>query len=560
MERQDQRRLGEILLGRKVITGKQLEDALKEQEATGRLLGEILVSHQLASELDVAQALSEEFGFAYVDLETMAIDQAALKMVPEDMCVQHRAIPVFEMKGVMTLALANPLKADLIKRFEEASGCRIKPVIATCAAVHNALAKHFNRSSDHLAEAAKTGVAGGAPGDRPPANVTTVINLVRDIIAEAVDSGASDIHFEPERSSFVCRFRVDGVLYRAREIPSKDQGAVTSRVKIMSDMDIAEKRLPQDGKVRMMVNHRDVDLRISSFPTIHGENIVIRILDRTGGLLELGQLGFSKPELETLRDLIASPYGIILVTGPTGSGKTTTLYAALNSVNTPDKNIMTLEDPVEYEIPYIRQSQVNVKAGLTFARGLRSLVRQDPDIILIGEIRDKETADIAVHAALTGHLVFSTLHTNDAPSAVSRLIDMGVEPFLVSSAIRGILAQRLVRMLCPHCKKESAFTEDVLRKLGIAAGRFAEFKDRSFFEAAGCDRCKGRGYISRTGIYELMVVDEALQCMLAGKASANTIREQALKNGMRPLRDSALEKVLLGVTSVSEVLRVTEEV
>lgn len=332
-------------------------------------------------------------------------------------------------------------------------------------------------------------------------------------------------------------------------------------------MDIAEKRLPQDGRLRMYAAGRDVDLRISTFPSIYGENLVIRILDRSGGVLKLSQLGFSKDALTTFSQLIHRPYGMILNTGPTGSGKTTTLYAALSEINSVEKNIITLEDPVEYEIPHIRQSQVNVKAGLTFATGLRSIVRQDPDIIMIGEIRDKETADIAIHAALTGHLVFSTLHTNDAPSAATRLIDMGVEPFLVASSIMGILAQRLVRTLCPHCKEEYKPPPDLLTSLrggpkahprGGTEGHSPGVGFR-FYKETSCKKCKQRGYLGRTGIYELLLPNDRIRGLISQKSSAATLRDEAIKAGMKTLRDSGLEKVLAGITSVSELLRVTEE-
>jgi type II secretory ATPase GspE/PulE/Tfp pilus assembly ATPase PilB-like protein len=339
------------------------------------------------------------------------------------------------------------------------------------------------------------------------------------------------------------------------QIPLEDQAAVISRIKIMANMDIAEKRLPQDGRVRLNAAGRDVDLRLSTFPTIHGENVVIRILDRSGGLLKLGQLGFSSHTAEAFAQLIRRPHGIILVTGPTGSGKTTTLYAALSEINTKDKNIITLEDPVEYELANVRQSQVNPKAGLTFAAGLRSIVRQDPNVIMIGEIRDKETADIAIHAALTGHLVFSTLHTNDAPSAVTRLIDMGVEPFLAASSIIGILAQRLMRTLCSHCKKEYTPSKELLASFAGAGLKPAP----AFYKETGCAKCKQRGFTGRTGIYELLIPNDRIRDLITRKASSSVLREEAVKTGMGTLRESGLEKVRAGVTSVSELLRVTEE-
>jgi len=323
----------------------------------------------------------------------------------------------------------------------------------------------------------------------------------------------------------------------------------------MADMDIAEKRLPQDGRVRMFAAQKEVDLRISTFPTIYGENLVIRILDHSSGIVSLKQLGFEGEILTRFSELIRRPYGIILVTGPTGSGKTTTLYAALSHINSIEKNIITLEDPVEYEIQNVRQSQVNVKAGLTFASGLRSIVRQDPDIIMIGEIRDKETADIAIHAALTGHLVFSTLHTNDAPSAAHRLIDMGVEPFLVASSVIGILAQRLVRTLCPHCKKPYEPSKDLLSRFGVSPGK----QKITFYKEVGCKRCNTRGYSGRIGIFELILPSDKIKDLISKKSSAAVLKETAVAEGMKTLRDSGLEKVASGITSVAEMIRVTEE-
>ncbi|MFC1632442.1 GspE/PulE family protein, partial [Candidatus Omnitrophota bacterium] len=393
---------------------------------------------------------------------------------------------------------------------------------------------------------------------RQAASGIPVINMVNAIILKAVEMSASDIHLEPERDSFQCRYRIDGVLYPISVIQQQDQAAVISRIKIMANMDIAEKRLPQDGRVQMKLADKEVDLRISTFPSIYGENLVIRILDRSGGILKLDQLGFSPATLTLFSQLIYRPYGIILVTGPTGSGKTSTLYGALSEINTMEKNIITLEDPVEYEIPRICQSQINVKAGLTFAHGLRSIVRQDPDIIMIGEIRDKETADIAIHAALTGHLVFSTLHTNDAPSAATRLIDMGVEPFLVASSIIGILAQRLMRTLCPSCKKKYQPSPELLKET-LGMGPDALALPSNFYKEGSCDDCNQRGYSGRTGIYELLLPNDQIKELISQKASSAILREHAVKNEMKTLRQAGLEKVLAGTTSVSELLRVTEE-
>ena len=563
-ERKDQRKLGEMLVENGVITQRQLEEALKEQGATGRFIGEVLVSRSAASEQQVTQSLSEQLGFAFVDLANMAIEPEARDAVQEELCSKHIAVPLFIVQNTLTLAMSNPLDIEAIDEFQVASGFRVKPVFACPTAIRNAIEKQYHQVEPELPQALSTPQGGHFSNDqvaslREAANLAPLVSMVNSIITRAVETGASDIHLEPEKGNFNCRYRIDGILYPASQIPMEDQAAVISRIKIMGNMDIAEKRLPQDGRIRMHVAGRDVDLRVSTFPSIYGENVVIRILDRSGGVLKLEQLGLSKNMLTSLSDMIRRPYGTILVTGPTGSGKTTSLYAALSEINTVEKNIITLEDPVEYEISHIRQSQVNVKAGLTFATGLRSVVRQDPDIIMIGEIRDKETADIAVHAALTGHLVFSTLHTNDAPSAATRLIDMGVEPFLAASAMTGILAQRLMRTLCPHCKTKYTPPLELLKQLGIKRQEKGDAK-HVFYKEAGCKKCKQRGYTGRIGIFELLIPNERIRNLISQKVSAAVLREEATKAGMRTLRDDGLEKVVSGLTSVSELLRVTEEV
>lgn len=580
VEKNDQRKLGQILVERGIITKEQLNEVLEEQKLTGRLLGEVLAIRGVATEEQIAQSLSEQLGLAFVDVSSMAIEPKAQDSVPEELCRKHTAIPLFITRNTLTLAMSNPLNIQAVDEIQSSSGLRIKPVFGCPTAIRNAIEKQYHPQAQ--IQPPTSAAYGGGPEEIPQAeggqtpveqlaslreaaSLAPVVEMVNNIITRAVEMGASDIHLEPERNSFDCRYRIDGVLYPTVEIPLQEQAAVISRIKIMANMDIAEKRLPQDGRTRMNAAGRDVDLRISTFPSIYGENLVIRILDRTGGILELEQLGFSKDVLATFSQLIHRPYGIILVTGPTGSGKTTTLYAALNEINTLEKNIITLEDPIEYEIPHIRQSQVNVKAGLTFATGLRSIVRQDPDIIMIGEIRDKETADIAIHAALTGHLVFSTLHTNDAPSCATRLIDMGVEPFLVSSSIIGILAQRLVRTLCPYCKQEYTPSKELISQLGLNIREYPRSyphisASNKFYKEVGCKKCKQRGYIGRSGIYELLIPNDKIKELVAQKVSATMLREQAIKAGMQTLREAGLEKVISGITSVSELLRVTEEV
>ena len=557
------KQLGEILIEKGIITPHQLKEALEEQKAaSGRFLGAILVSRGVASEEQVALALSEQLGFVYVDVRDVDIEPRVIELVPEEVCRRLAVLPLFITQGMLTVAMDNPLDVKAIDELQLLTNFRIKPVFGCPSAIYDVIEREYGFSSGKRKVEEKVEIS------RPKAKVSDklsrlmreaslghVVEMVNYIITHAVEMGASDIHLEPEGKKFNCRYRIDGVLYSMPQVPKEYEAAVISRIKIMANMDIAEKRLPQDGRIRFRAGDKDVDLRISTFPTIYGENVVVRILDRSKALLELEELGFSKEEHKKFEELIRRPHGIILVTGPTGSGKTTTLYAALNRINTPEKNIITLEDPVEYEIPHIRQSQVNIKAGLTFASGLRSIVRQDPDVIMIGEIRDKETADIAIHAALTGHLVFSTLHTNDAPSAAARLIDMRVEPFLVASAVIGVLAQRLVRTLSESCKKQYKSSEELKEKLG-----FKNNRDYLFYKEVGCQKCRETGYQGRTGVFELLIPNDEIKKLITKKVSADTIRDAAVKAGMKTLRDDALEKVIAGVTSVSELLRVTEEV
>ncbi|MFH1362690.1 MAG: ATPase, T2SS/T4P/T4SS family [Candidatus Omnitrophota bacterium] len=569
-----QQRLGDLLITRGIITQTQLDKALQEQKISGRFIGEVLVSQGAASEEQIAQSLSEQLGLAFVDLFTITIEPAVIELIAEELCVKHTAMPLFAVQNTLTLAMANPLDINAIDEFQAAGNCRVRPVFACPTAIRNAIDKHYHRTDQEEANKLaapftpdKAEPAGQAPAKangeqiaslRQAASLAPVVDMVNSIVTRAVEMGASDIHLEPETDSFNCRYRIDGIMYPTSQIPSEDQAAVISRIKIMASLDISEKRLPQDGRIRMFAAGREIDLRVSTFPSIHGENVVIRILDRSGGVLKLEQLGFYPKMLADFSKLISRPYGIILVTGPTGSGKTTTLYAALTEINTREKNIITLEDPVEYEIEHIHQCQVNVKSGLTFATGLRSIVRQDPDIIMIGEIRDKETADIAIHSALTGHLVFSTLHTNNAPSAAARLIDMGVEPYLIASSLLGVLAQRLVRTLCDQCKKEYVPSKELLTQLGLSPASVTNEK-LLFYKEVGCRKCKQRGYSGRKGIYELLIPDDALRELITGKSSATVLKDAAMQRGMKSLRDSGLEKISAGITSVSEILRVTEE-
>lgn len=572
MDDKTQKRLGEILVGEGVITQRQLDVALQEQRQSGKFVGEILVGLGVAPEEKVTQVLSEQLGFAFVDMSQISIEPKALSLIPHDIADRLEVMPLFVSQDALTVAMVNPLDVKAVDELHAVCRLRIKPVFGCPSAIKKAQeesyyklveetkifhpATHKNIQTQTAFVEATGEESEDAISLKEAASLAPVVEMVDGIIAEAVKKSASDIHLEPQRGTFDCRYRIDGILYPVSQIDIANQNAIISRIKIMANMDITEKRLPQDGRIQTFVGGRDVDLRISTFPTIYGENLAIRILDRSHGVFNLEQLGFSVTNLRVFTGLIRRPYGIILVTGPTGSGKTTTLYAALTQINTPEKNIITLEDPIEYEIPHVRQSQVNVKAGLTFASGLRSILRQDPDIIMIGEIRDKETADIAIHAALTGHLVFSTLHTNDAPSAATRLVDMGIEPFLIASSIIGILAQRLVRVLCPDCKKAYKPSAELLAELGL--GKADE--KYTFYKEEGCARCNHRGYVGRTGIYEMLLPTDAIKEMIIRKESDANLRKEAQRLGMKTLRQGGIEKVIEGFISVSELLRVTENV
>ena len=427
-----EKRLGELLISKNIITDAQLEDALSEQDKSGIFLGEILVKKRYASEEEVTLALSEQLGFAYVDLERNKIEPGVAKLLPEAAARKFRAIPLFKSATALTVAMANPLDIKIAEEVERLVGMRVRPVFARPSQITRAIEEEYRQDSLRPPAKGIESVNLANMDSAQIASLAPVVSIVDNLIAEAVKSGASDIHLEPGASDFYCRFRIDGILHDMPRLPKQYEAAITSRLKIMASMDIAEKRLPQDGRIQAKVGSREIDLRVSTFPANYGENLVARILDKTRSLIRLEELGLAGAVLSGFKEMIQRPHGIILVTGPTGSGKTTTLYAVIKEINSLTKNIVTLEDPIEYEINRVCQSQVNVKAGLTFANGLRAIVRQDPNVIMIGEIRDHETAEIAIHAALTGHLVLSTLHTNDAASAATRLIDMETEPFLVS--------------------------------------------------------------------------------------------------------------------------------
>ena len=560
--------LGEYLVEKGVISPAQLKEVVTEHFRTNRKIGDILVQRGYAREEDISKAVSEQLGFPYLDVVSYRFDTACVALVSAETARKFQVIPVYKIGNTLTVAMANPLDVDVIDKMEKITRCDIQPVVATSSGIQGAINKYYGSSAQpagslvsyevKTADVENKGVGEDLSKLMKEAAQAPVVKLVNQLLIDAVSLRASDIHLEPQEKSFYCRYRVDGILQNFLPLPPEYQSAIVSRIKIMADMDISEKRLPQDGRIQLNIDGKQVDLRVASFPTIYGEHVAVRILDKSTGILKLEELGLVGEYLEKFSSMIRRPHGMILVTGPTGSGKTTTLYSVLNTLKDSKKNIITLEDPVEYSIDRIHQSQVNVKAGLTFANGLRSIVRLDPDIIMIGEIRDKETAEIAIHAALTGHLVFSTLHTNDAPSAYSRLIDIGVEPYLAASSVTAILAQRLLRKLCPKCKKSYQPTDEEIAVFHDVDK--SKFQKAPFYKDVGCKECKSTGYLGRTGIFELLVPDDTIRQLVAKKTPSHEISSQARRLGMTTLREDGLDKVKKGMTTVAEILRTTENI
>ncbi len=554
--------LGELLLERGLINRTQLDIALKEQQDSHRRIGELLVRLGFISASDMLRALGSQLGVKYLPFQEFP------KVIPEDsypsvkFLKQYKAVPLGKDSGVMKVAMADPLDSYAQDALRLHSGGDIEVYLGSERDIAEAIELYFENGV-HMTSIMEGVRDEGTEGEGPTPDENVyhlrdmaleapIVRLVNMIITRAVEDRASDIHIEAFESKVKVRYRIDGVLVESESLPKRLQSAVVSRVKIMSKLNIAERRLPQDGRIRLRVSGREVDLRVSTLPTLYGESVVMRILDRGNALIGLQELGFAEETLSQYKKLISLPHGMILVTGPTGSGKTTTLYAALSHINSVDRKIITIEDPVEYEMEGINQIQVKPKIGLTFANGLRHIVRQDPDVLMVGEIRDRETAEIAIHSALTGHLVFSTLHTNDAPGSITRLLDMGIESFLVSSALSGVLAQRLVRVMCPKCTKHFApGTEAIIE---TASG-----SDVAALHGEGCEECRYTGYIGRTGIFELMVINDETRQLILDKASIEAIRQSAIAHGMQTLREYGWQKVKAGITTADEVSRVTQE-
>ncbi|MDD3604425.1 MAG: type II secretion system ATPase GspE [Kiritimatiellae bacterium] len=554
----------EILESVGLITRAQAEEALTAAREEDKDVQDVLVEKEMASKLDILKTLAYQFGMETVSLANMEVTQEVIDFVPNKIARRYKIVPVYKNENTLTVALSDPLDVETLDSLRYLLKCNVEGVVAPAEEIEVAL-NHYYAHTPETVETMLEEITEGTVAVPTGAEILAedgeateadapIIKLVSLIILEAFRSRASDIHLEPLARQFRVRYRIDGVLHEVESPPKRLQSAIISRVKIMANMKIAEKRVPQDGRIQVNVMGRDLDLRVSSIPTNHGESIVMRILDKQGLMLGLPELGFLADDQKVFERLIGLPDGILLVTGPTGSGKTTTLYGCLNEINRPDRKIITVEDPVEYQLSGINQVHVRSDIGLTFASALRSILRQAPNIIMIGEIRDIETAEIAVNASLTGHLVFSTLHTNDAPSAITRLIDIGVKPFLVASSTRAIMAQRLVRKICPKCKEEYKPSEAEYRLLGPAA---AQLREAQLFHGRGCNECNLTGYRGRLGIFEIFVINDEVRHMIYDQTSAAELRQRARELGMRTLREDGLRKVISGTTTMEEVLRVT---
>ncbi len=564
---QKRMRLGEALVASGKLSSEQLKLALEEQRKSKERIGKVLVTMNMVSEDDIVDELQRQLGIEKFTFKDKVIAPDVLDIVPASLARKHLLVPIDTLGEKLKIAMADPINVFAIDDVKIITGMNIIPYIAKEEDVRMALNRYYpdtglediikTISDERVSTIAADDDMDSAAyiaGDEGP-----VVKIVNSLISEAFKQGASDIHVEPRQEFILVRFRVDGMLKEQMRLPRNLRFAVASRFKVMSNMDIAEKRVPQDGRIQLVIENEELDLRVSTLPTIYGEKVVCRLLVKKGAKTQLEQLGFLPENLEQWRTLLDKPYGIILVTGPTGSGKTRTLYASLNKIMDPSLNIITVEDPVEYRLDGINQVQTNARAGLSFASGLRSILRQDPDIIMVGEIRDGETAGIAINAALTGHLVLSTLHTNDSCGAPVRLVDMGIEPFLVSSSILGVLAQRLVRVLCKHCRKEYVPELPVwrswIKKLGPTSG-FDPAEPMPMYNPVGCQFCNGLGYSGRTGIFEIMVTTEEIRKLINARATSDQIIEVSLRNGMKPMIVDGAMKASMGITTMQEILRV----
>ncbi|HBG45981.1 MAG TPA: type II secretion system protein GspE [Deltaproteobacteria bacterium] len=557
--------LGEILKGKGIISQAQLDEALAVGKRTNTRVGKVIVNLGYATEEDIANALAVQYGIPSIMISSVILDPRLLKLVPEQTAKRYMVIPVSVDGDTLKVAMLDPLNVFAIDELKKLTGLQIDPLVTTETEVMKALSQYggMGSSLDEIVSKVQASGLDLLKGEdvlpdklEKIAGESSIVQLANTVISNAVVDGASDIHIEPDEDTLRVRYRVDGVLREMVNLPLKLHPAVISRIKILGELDIAEKRLPQDGRFVVKVGSRDIDIRLSTLPTIFGEKAVMRLLDKGKMVLELESLTPLPDTLDVLKKVMKRPYGMVLITGPTGSGKTTTAYTLLSLVNTMDKNLVTVEDPVEYHLKRVNQVQVNPKVGITFAGALRHILRQDPDIVMIGEIRDKETAEIAIHAALTGHLVISTIHTNDAVGTISRLLDMGVEPYLVSSAVSCIVGQRLVRKLCKSCSAPYEADPRLIEELGV---RF-QGKTPVFYRGAGCQSCKGTGLRGRVGIYEALLLDEEIRGLILSRAPDAAIIETAKKKGFRPLRYQGIRTALAGHTTIEEVLQATQSV
>jgi len=549
------KRLGEILVDAGRITPEQLDKALSIHKRSGDRLGSVLIQQGFITEMNLLRVLQQQLGIPLVDLSAMMPEKDAVNLIPMSLAERHQVIPIRKTGNKLMVAMSDPTNFFAIDDLAMVSQCEIEPALAATIDIQRAIDQSYG-----VVDLVKKSVSQLQKEDPDyPSEIETsedapVINIVNSLISQAVKTGASDIHIEPQEKGLRIRFRIDGVLREMTVFPKHTQNSIISRVKIMSNMDIADKRVPQDGRVQVQESGRPIDIRVSSLPTIYGEKVVMRILDQKATVLDVELLGFTPANLEKFRKMYKNAYGMILITGPTGSGKTTTLYSTLTELNSLTKNIITIEDPVEYRLAGINQVQVNNKAGMTFANGLRSILRQDPNIIMVGEIRDKETAEIAIRAALTGHLVLSTLHTNDAAGVITRLIDMGIEPFLVASSVLGCVAQRLVRQICPECREP--YTPVAGSPECLMLPENAE-TCAMLHKGKGCVHCGNTGYRGRLAVHEVMPVSAAIRSLVVQRSSAAEIAKTAIAEGMQTLQQDALGKVLTGKTSLAEMIRVT---
>jgi type IV pilus assembly protein PilB len=546
--------IGELLVKENLITADQLEHALKNQRQNGGRLGSILINLGYVEDDDITSLLSRKYGVPSINLAFFEIDPSVIKLIPLEVAQKYMVVPLSRVGSTLTVASVDPTNVFAMDDIKFMTGFNVEPVVATEASIGEALEKYYGtQHSIELKKVYDQIDRVDRSGEDAP-----IIKLVNLILSDSLKKGASDIHVEPYEKDFRVRFRIDGILYNMMSPPLRLRDAIISRIKIMAKMDISEKRLPQDGRIKIRTTFngkkKEIDFRVSSLPTLFGEKIVLRILDRDILPLDMSKLGFEEGSLKRIEEAILKPYGMVLVTGPTGSGKTSTLYAALNRLNTPETNIMTAEDPVEYNFRGINQVQIKEQIGLTFASALRSFLRQDPNIILVGEIRDFETTEIAIKAALTGHLVLSSIHTNDAPSTISRMLNMGIEPFLVATSVHLICAQRLIRKICTDCKAEVKTPLQALINAGFSQD---EARNISTFKGEGCKTCNETGYKGRIGMYEVMEISEAIQELILVGASAREIRRKATEEGMMSLRQSGLTKIKSGMTTMDEVLRET---